>query len=247
MRKFGLIGKSLDHSWSEEYFRLKFLREKISDCVYENFQLDDLKGFRGLVMRESDLSGLNVTIPYKHEVIRYIDELDPTARSIQAVNCIQLSGKGDSVHFKGYNTDMPAFRDTLKPLLVESGLKAMVLGTGGAAGAVCCALKELKIDYLLVSRVRKEGALCYDDIDRSVTEDYKIIINATPVGMFPDDKQCPPLPYSCLTSYHLLYDLVYNPEETLFLKKGADAGARIKNGLEMLEMQAELSWEIWNL
>lgn len=246
MRKFGLIGKSLDHSWSKEYFRQKFFREKIIDCVYENFQLDDLKGFRGLVLRESDLSGLNITIPYKHEVIQYIDEFDPTARSIQAVNCLQLSVNCKSAHLKGFNTDMPAFRDTLKPMLVETGLKALVLGTGGAAGAVCHALKELNIDHLVVSRDRKEGALVYNDIDRRIMEDHKIIINATPVGMFPDDNQCPPLPYSFLTSYHLLYDLVYNPEETLFLKKGANAGARIKNGLEMLEMQAELSWEIWN-
>jgi len=246
MQKYGLIGKSLDHSWSKDYFQQKFKREKINNCVYENFPLGDLIGFRNLVLDDTELSGLNITNPYKLEIIPYLDDLDPAAEAIKAVNCLQISRRGNSVHIIGYNTDMPAFRDTLIPLFHKFLRKALVLGTGGAARAVCHALKELNIDYSVVSRQEKEGHLNYARIDGPIIADHMLIINATPVGMLPNMGDCPPLPYSFLTSYHLLYDLVYNPEMTLFLKKARESGARIKNGLEMLHLQAELSWRIWN-
>jgi shikimate dehydrogenase len=246
MRKFGIIGKPIQHSWSKDYFNRKFLREGIHDCVYENFQVDNLDFIRDLVLQDKELAGLNITIPFKVEVIKRLDESDQVAGLIGAVNCVKISRAGNSVYLKGYNTDMPAFRDSLKPLLTENQKRALVLGTGGAARAVCQALKELNLEYRLVTRINKGGALTYSDINQRIITDNQIIINATPVGMHPFADDCPLLPYSCLTSFHLLYDLVYNPEMTLFLKKGLEAGARIKNGLEMLQRQAELSWEIWN-
>jgi len=246
MRKFGLIGKFLDHSWSNEYFHQKFIREKINNCVYENFPLGDLNGLRKLVLDDSELSGLNITIPYKLEILQYLDELDPAAEAIQAVNCMQISRRGSSVHLKGFNTDMVAFQESLKPLLLETHRKALVLGTGGSSRAVCHALKELDMEYSIVSRQKQKGALTYADLNEQIISGHQIIINATPVGMYPNEDQCLPMPYHYLTSQHLLYDLIYNPEETLFLKKGRETGAQVKNGLEMLHLQAELSWEIWN-
>jgi len=246
MRKFGIIGKPIQHSWSKDYFNRKFLQEKINDCIYENFQVDNLDVLRDLVLQDLELAGLNITIPYKVEVLKHLDESDPVAGLIGAVNCVKISRTGNSIYLKGFNTDMPAFRDSLKPFLTENHRKALVLGTGGAARAVCHALKELHLEYRLVSRFNKEGALTYPEINQRIITDNQIIINATPVGMHPYEDDCPLLPYSCLTSFHLLYDLVYNPEMTLFLKKGREAGARIKNGLEMLQMQAELSWKNWN-
>jgi len=247
MRKFGLIGKSLDHSWSKEYFQQKFIKETISNCVYENFPLGDLPSLREMIFHDKALCGLNVTNPYKVEVLNYLDDLDNAAEAIGAVNCLKISRNGDNIHIKGFNTDMAAFRDTLLPLLNETCRKALVLGTGGASRAVCHALKELNIGYSIVSRKEKAGYLTYADLNNRIIADHQVIINATPVGMFPKNDHCPPLPYSFLTSYHLLYDLVYNPEMTLFLKKAREPGARIKNGLEMLQLQAELSWKIWNI
>jgi len=246
MRKFGLIGKSLLHSRSKEYFLQKFTREHLSDCVYENYQLDDLKDIRKLILNEPDLFGLNITTPYKVEIMKYMEDIIRVANVIGAVNCIKISRKGTEIKLSGYNTDAPAFRDTLKPLLRQDHTTALVLGTGGAAKAVCHALKDLNIDYTMVSRNEKPAVLTYDALTSQTIADHKIIINATPVGMFPYEDQCPPLPYKYLTSKHLLYDLIYNPEETLFLKKGREADAEVKNGMEMLNLQAEMSWEVWN-
>lgn len=246
MRKFGLIGKSLLHSRSKEYFLQKFTREHLSDCIYENYQLDDLKDIRRVVLNEPFLMGLNVTTPYKVEIRKYMDDMDPIANELQAVNCIKISRNGNIIKLTGINTDAEAFRESLKPLLRTDHNWALVLGTGGAAKAVCYALNELCISHTLVSRREKPGILKYSDITSQIIADHKIIINATPVGMFPEEKQYPPLPYRYLTSKHLLYDLIYNPEETVFLKKGIEVGAQVKNGLEMLELQAELSWEVWN-
>lgn len=246
MRKFGLIGKFLDHSWSKEYFHQKFIREEIRDCLYENFQLDDLTHLRELILHDQELCGLNVTIPYKSEVMRYVDLIDPVAEAVQAVNCVKITRSGNIINLTGYNTDTIAFRETLKPLLRKEHRKALVLGTGGSSRAVCHALKDLHIAYALVSRKAKAGALTYSSISSRIIADHQVIINTTPVGMFPNNDQCPPLPYKYLTSQHLVYDLIYNPEETLFLKKGRETGAQIKNGLEMLHLQAELSWKIWN-
>jgi len=247
MRRFGLIGNPLDHSWSMSYFLEKFIREKITGCTYENFQLEDLTGLRSLINAVGNLSGLNITIPFKVEIIRHLDETDVRAFHAGAVNCIKISRSGNSLHLKGYNTDIDAFKESLLPHLSgNQTIRALVLGTGGAARAVCMALKEQDIAYTQVSRTAKEGVLTYDDLDRPVISSHKLIINATPAGMYPAETSRPLLPYKCLTSRHLLYDLIYNPEMTVFLKKGAEAGAKIKNGLEMLQRQAELSWKIWN-
>jgi shikimate dehydrogenase len=246
MRKFGLIGKSLSHSRSKEYFHQKFTRKHLSNCVFENYTLDNLKDIRQMILNDPDLVGLNVTIPYKTEIIQYLDELSPEAGVIGAVNCIKIWRSGDIINMTGYNTDAAAFHQTLKPLLRRDHTTALVLGTGGAAKAVCHALNQLHIRFNLVSRNEKPGVIAYSGITDQIITDHKIIINTTPVGMFPIEKECPLLPYKYLTSKHLLYDLIYNPEETLFLKKGIEAGARVKNGLEMLELQAEMSWEVWN-
>jgi shikimate dehydrogenase len=246
MRNFGLIGKSLLHSRSKEYFLQKFFREHLTDCIYENYPLDDLENLRELILNDPNLCGLNVTTPYKTEIIQYLDEIDPDAKAIGAVNCIKISRNGNIVNLTGYNTDAAAFRETLKPLLSEEHKKALVLGTGGAARAVCHALNELQIGYTLVSRKEKPGALIYNDLIDRIIEEHQLIVNATPLGMFPDENQYPSLPYNALTSKHLLYDLIYNPEETIFIRKGKAAGAQVKNGLEMLYLQAELGWYIWN-
>ena len=246
MRKFGLIGKSLLHSRSKEYFLQKFTREHLSDCFYENYQLDDLKDIRSLILNEPHLLGLNVTTPYKIEIMKYVDDISPMADSFGAVNCVKISRNGKDIRLTGYNTDAAAFRETLKPLIRKVHNNALILGTGGAARAVCHALKDLNVDYTLVSRNEKSGELTYSALTRQTIVDYNMIINATPVGMFPAEDQCPPMPYKYLTSKNLLYDLVYNPEETMFLKKGIEAGAQVKNGLEMLQLQAEMSWKVWN-
>jgi len=246
MRKFGLIGKSIDHSLSKAYFLRKFLSEGITDCIYENFQLDGLRDLRNLIQSNIDLCGINITNPFKLEVMPQLDELDPLAEAVGAVNCIKITRNKSLINLKGYNTDMIAFRETLKPLLQSEYRNALVFGTGGASRAICHALKELNIEHTLVSRAEKAGALSYPVINDKVIASHKVIINATPVGMHPDEGKCLPIPYDALTTSHLLYDLIYNPEETLFLKKGLKAGARIKNGLEMLHLQAEMSWKIWN-
>jgi shikimate dehydrogenase len=245
MRKFGLIGISLNHSWSKEYFHQKFIREGITDCVYEDFQQDDLKNLRELIFRDQELCGLNVTIPFKRAALRYVDLIDPFAEAVQAINCIKIARGGNSINLTGYNTDTIAFRETLKPLLRKEYRKALVLGTGGSSRAVCHALKDLHLGYTLVSRKGKPGVLTYTSISGPVITGHQVIINTTPVGMYPDEGQCLPLPYEALTANHLLYDLIYNPQETIFLKKGREAGTQIKNGLEMLHLQAELSWKIW--
>jgi len=246
MRKFGLVGKSLEHSWSKGYFEQKFIRENIADCVYRNFSLENLDGFRGLIVHDGSIAGLNITIPYKVEIIHYLDSLDPDAAAIGAVNCVKISRRWDRLLLKGYNTDMKAFRETLRPLLNENCRKALVLGSGGASRAVCHALKELNLNVTIVARVRQMGSMTYSDLNKEIIAGHEVIINATPVGMFPGVNDLLPLPWQYLTKDHLLFDLVYNPEETAFLSKGREAGARTENGMEMLHRQAELSWRVWN-
>jgi shikimate dehydrogenase len=246
MRKFGLIGKSLAHSWSGQYYSQKFAAEGLHECSYQNFPLDDLLGFRQLVKDDQSLCGLNVTNPYKLEIIRHIDELDALPEDIGAVNCIRITRSNGSIRMKGYNTDAAAFRETLRHLVQGNHDRALVLGSGGASRAVCHALKELNTGFTLVSRSGNDGKLTYADISNQVISEHRIIINTTPVGMHPGNCALPPLPYKTLTTSHLLYDLIYNPGETQFLKMGREAGASVKNGLEMLHRQAELSWEIWN-
>ncbi|MFI5134447.1 MAG: shikimate dehydrogenase family protein [Chitinophagales bacterium] len=239
---FGLIGYPLAHSFSKKYFTEKFKKEKISDCLYENFPLHSIEEFPSLIESHPDLLGLNVTIPYKEQVISFLDELDETSGKIGAVNTIKISqGK-----LTGHNTDVYGFMNSIKDLLQPFHSSALILGTGGGAKAVAFGLMKMGIEFDFVSRNPDEKELRYEDLDEAVIHQYKIIINTTPVGMFPDIDSCPPIPYELLTSSHLLFDLIYNPDETLFLMKGKQQGATVKNGLEMLQLQAERSWEIWN-
>jgi shikimate dehydrogenase len=242
MKVYGLIGYPLSHSFSKGFFAEKFARENIKDCIYESFPLPAITEFNPLLASQPDLCGLNVTIPYKEAVIPFLDELSPAAAQIKAVNCIRFI---DGVK-TGFNTDAIGFRRSLEPLLKEHHTNALILGTGGAAKAVQYVFEALDIPYKLVSRKASPGTVTYDQLDAEVMEEHTIIINTTPLGMFPNTEEAPELPYGFLTPQHLLYDLIYNPAITSFLKQGADNGATIKNGHEMLLMQAEASWEIWN-
>lgn len=241
MKKYGLIGFPLSHSFSEKYFNDKFRKEGIEDCTYELFPLENIEDIRLLFEVNKNLAGLNVTIPYKESVIEYLDVLDPVAQKIGAVNCIYI----DEIQRIGYNTDHAGFRDALKPLLRPHHTKALVLGTGGASKAILYALKELGIAYSLVSRSTNGKNLLYSDITEQIMQEHTIIINCTPMGMYPDGMTFPDIPYQHITAQHLLFDLVYNPAETLFLQKGKQQGAAISNGLEMLRLQADYAWEIW--
>ena len=242
MKVYGLIGYPLGHSFSKGFFAEKFAREDIKDCTYDTFPLTTIQEFKTLLASQPQLCGLNVTIPYKEQVIPFLDELSPAAAQIKAVNCIRFI---DGVK-TGFNTDAIGFRRSLEPLLKEHHTNALILGTGGAAKAVQYVLEALDIPFTQVSRKAAPGIVTYDDLDKDVMEENTIIINTTPLGMYPNVDAAPELPYEFITSQHLLYDLVYNPATTAFLQKGADKGAAIKNGHEMLIMQAEASWEIWN-
>ncbi|MCP2042536.1 shikimate dehydrogenase [Pontibacter sp. HSC-36F09] len=242
MRKFGLIGKKLGHSFSKRYFTEKFAREGIADAAYELYELPDIAGFPELLAHEPELVGLNVTVPYKEVVIPYLHGLDDSATRIGAVNTIKIAGG----RTKGYNTDYIGFRDTLQQFYpAGKGAQALVLGTGGAAKAVWAALEELAIPYTSVSRIPAQNQLPYEAITPEVLQAYALIINTTPLGMAPDTASAPAIPYDALTPGHFLYDLVYNPQETLFLQKGRLAGAHTMNGLPMLHAQAEAAWKIW--
>jgi len=247
MRKFGLIGKTLKHSFSGKYFGEKFEKENIDDCAYELFELADISEFSKLInAHKGELKGLNVTIPYKKEVMAYLDELDSIAERIGAVNVVKINSDGK---LKGFNSDYYGFRSSLESWLGRhTNLKALILGTGGASNAVRTALEDLKIPYQYVSRSSEGNKINYDDIKQNskIISDHQLIINTTPLGTFPDIALKPDLPYSQLTSDHYLYDLVYNPEVTAFLAEGKSAGAKTKNGSDMLVLQAEKSWEIWN-
>jgi len=242
MRSFGLIGYPLTHSFSETYFSEKFEKEKIRDCRYQLFPLYSI-GELPLLLKENPLlEGLNVTIPYKKQVISYLDEkLMPG--SLDACNCIHIREN----KLIGYNTDWKAFADSLQPLLKLHHEAAMVLVNGGSGQAIIFALRKLDIRISIVSRSHKQGVdFSYADLDKKIMQHHKIIINTTPVGLYPNTEHAPALPYDEIGSEHLLYDLVYNPADTLFLQKGKENGATIKNGAEMLRLQAEESWKIWN-
>ena len=236
MRHFGIIGYPLIHSFSAKYFNEKFESEKI-DAEYSLYPTENLTGERMNELMNS-LDGMNVTMPYKKDVIAYLDRLDETAEAIGAVNVIH-----DRV---GYNTDCLGFIDSIRPLLREYDKKALVLGTGGASKAVCFGLKKLGISPTLVSRTPQEGMLGYDDLTETVMSDYTVIVNCTPLGMAPEEETFPPIPYEYISARHLLFDCVYNPEETLFLQKGKVQGATTRNGMEMLYGQAKAAWKIWN-
>lgn len=242
---FGLIGRAVSHSFSKSYFDEKFFREGLRDYHYELFPLATIKELESLIKDTKGLSGLNVTIPYKEQVMEYLDEVDPTAKKIGAVNVIRFKdGKRT-----GFNTDSDAFLETLdKWLPKDKTFKALILGTGGSSKAVQVALTKLKIEFTVVSREAKKADLTYEDIEKKpdIITDTKLIINTTPLGMSPNSETTPPIDYEFIAEDHYVYDLIYNPARTMFLQKAEMRGAVIKNGLEMLHVQAEKSWTIWN-
>jgi shikimate dehydrogenase len=259
MKLFGLIGFPLTHSFSKKYFTNKFEQENIEGYKYELFSLEDIKDFPKLLDDHPNLLGLNVTVPHKKNVIPYLDWVSHDAKEVGAVNCIHIYGEspvqaafegevgitGHNFRLEGYNTDIYGFEESLKPLLTGSHQKALILGNGGAAFAVKYVLQQLSIPYQIVTRRPEEGCILYTDVTPKMVAGHKLIINTTPLGTFPKVDECAPIPYEAITNEHLLYDLVYNPEQTLFLTKGLEQGAAIKNGYEMLELQAERSWHIW--
>jgi shikimate dehydrogenase len=245
MRTFGLVGRSLAHSFSQTYFTQKFYNLGLEDCSYELFELAAASELPSLLARHPDLTGLNVTIPYKEQVWPYLTDVASSAARVGAVNVIEIRPDGSLI---GHNTDYVGFRESLRNFypVPAAGARALVLGTGGAAKAVGVALQELGIAYWLVSRDALGPHLTYDELTPEVLAAHPLIINTTPLGTYPDVDTCVPLPYAALTPQHYLYDLVYNPSETLFLQKGREAGAHTKNGFDMLERQAEAAWAIWN-
>lgn len=245
MDKYGLIGYPLDHSFSISYFNEKFESEGI-DAVYENFEIPQIEDVKEIIDSNPDLKGLNVTIPYKQQVLKYIKELSPEAKAIGAVNVIRIEHKGNKTVLKGFNSDVIGFTKSIEPILNTYHKKALILGTGGAAKAVQYGLQSLGIETLLVSRTKKKNAITYEEVTADIVREYNVIVNCTPVGMYPHIDECPKLPYEAMDSHTLLYDLLYNPDETKFLRLGAGRGATVKNGLEMLLLQAFVSWEIWN-
>ena len=241
MTKYGIIGNPLGHSFSRGFFTEKFAKEDI-DAQYLNFQIPEIGKLPDILRENPELRGINVTIPYKTEVIQYLDELSDEAREIGAVNVVQIRNG----HLKGFNSDIIGFTKSIQPLLKPHHRKALILGTGGASKAIRVGLTRLGLKWKYVSRSPQEGMFTYDDLTADILREYEVIVNCSPVGMFPKVDECPAIPYDYLTPDNLLYDLVYNPETTLFMKKGALQGAIVKNGLEMLHLQAIASWEFWN-
>jgi shikimate dehydrogenase len=245
MRLFGLIGYPLSHSFSKKYFTDKFQQEEIEDAQYELFEIAQASLVKDVLVQNPALQGLNVTIPHKEAVIEFLDELDKPVQSIGAVNVIKVLSNGK---LKGYNSDYHGFKNSLLSFIPKDylSIKALVLGTGGASKAVKAVLEDLQIPYKMVSRTGSGSVLSYEDITEELVQEYKLIINTSPLGMYPHIDFAPVLPYLALSSSHFLFDLVYNPEETLFMSKGKAEGAKVKNGLEMLYLQAEKAWDIWN-
>lgn len=241
--KFGLIGRNISYSFSKKYFSKKFKKLHFDNCSYENYDINSVEELSKILKDNKGLRGLNVTIPYKVEVFPYLQKLSKNAQKIGAVNTIKINKKKQ---LKGYNTDFYGFKKSLKPLLKKHHKKALILGTGGASKAIAFALRKLKIEYDFVSRNPSEYEFSYDELNAEIFNDYQIIINTTPVGTHPNSEDCPPLPYNYFTENHIAFDLIYNPEETKFLKQAKANGATTKNGYEMLVFQAEKAWEIWN-
>lgn len=249
MKEYGLIGFPLGHSFSKKFFTEKFFKEGIN-ATYSNYEIPRAEMLMDVIKKHPNLYGLNCTIPHKEAILHLLDEISPEAQEIGAVNVIKIQREPnlpptDNFKLIGYNSDIIGFTQSISPLLKPYHRKALVLGTGGAAKAIQVGLKKLDIEYTLVSRTRADGRLTYEDITPELLTDYLVIINCSPVGMFPHTDEAPTLPYDALSEKHLLYDLVYNPAETLFLKKGKAMGATTKNGLEMLELQALAGWKFW--
>ena len=241
MDKYGLIGYPLGHSFSRNYFNEKFENEGI-DAKYINFEIPHIEDLTEILDTTPELKGLNVTIPYKEKVISYLDFISPEATAIGAVNVIKVEHKGNDVKLKGYNSDVIGFTRSIEPF----HKKALILGTGGASKAINYGLKSLGLETVYVSRFERPGTIQYDKITPEIIKEYNVIVNCTPVGMYPHTDECPELPYEAMDSHTLLYDLIYNPDETLFMKKGKEQGATVKNGLEMLLLQAFASWDFWH-
>ena len=252
-RQFGLIGKNIHYSFSKKYFTKKFALENLTDCIYENFDINSIEEFPQIIASNPNLKGLNVTIPYKKNILKQLDKISKKANTIGAVNVIKIikiesnsNKKKNKTILKGYNSDYYGFKKSLKPLLQTHHKKALILGTGGSAKAVSFALTKLGIPSVFVSRNPKEDAINYDQLNILTFDTYQIIINCTPLGTSPNITEFPQIPYNFLTDKHIAFDLIYNPEETEFLKRAKKNGAVTKNGYEMLLFQAEKAWQIWN-
>ncbi|MBI1184255.1 shikimate dehydrogenase [bacterium] len=246
MAVFGLIGYPLSHSKSPEIFNSIFEEANASEHHYKLFPLKSLKELNKVLNKEPDLTGFNITIPYKKEILSQLYEIDQPAVDCWAVNTVKVSRMKGRVLLKGFNTDLPAFKESLEKLLKPQHSKALVLGSGGAASAAKVALKQLGIDFQSVSRQMKFDALQYSDVDNQVLKSHKLVVNCTPLGMYPNSETCPDLPFQSFTEQHLVYDMVYNPTETLLMKRARAQGAQVQNGLEMLKLQARKAWDIWN-
>ena len=246
MKKFGLIGYPLGHSFSRNYFNEKFHAENI-DAEYINFEIPTIEDLPKVITSNPTLAGFNVTIPYKEQVLPYLDAIDKDAEAIGAVNVVKVEHVRGKNVLTGYNSDVLGFTQSIESLLEPHHKKALILGTGGASKAIDYGLKKLGLQTLFVSRSRKDDhTITYDDLTPEIMDEYKVIVNCSPVGMYPLADECPKIPYECVTQQHLLYDLLYNPDTTLFMKKGSDQGATVKNGLEMLLLQAFGAWDIWS-
>ena len=246
MRKLGLIGYPLGHSFSKKYFSEKFANENIIDCQYDNYPLTAIEQLPDLIKDNPTLTGLNVTIPYKSSVIKYLDSIEVQAEAVGAVNVLKISRNNEGLTIKGFNSDIDGFRNSISPYLSGRVKNALVLGNGGGAKAVCYVLKELGIKITSVDIEKIEGVITYSDITDELLLNNPLIVNTTPLGMFPNINTCPDINYNSLTRDHILFDLVYNPELTVFLAKGRERGSTIISGIKMLYGQAEKAWEIWN-
>ena len=246
MEKYGLIGYPLGHSFSISYFNQKFQDEGI-DAVYENFEIPTIDALPEVLDSNPNLRGLNVTIPYKEKDIPFLDSVSPEARAIGAVNVIRVTHDGKNIKLKGYNSDVIGFTQSIEPMLDKKWhKKALILGTGGASKAIDYGLRNLGLETVFVSRYERPGTIQYKTITPEVIQEYNVIVNCTPIGMYPKTEECPLLPYEAMDQHTILYDLIYNPDETLFMKLGKQYGAQTKNGLEMLLLQAFASWEFWH-
>lgn len=245
MDKYGLIGYPLGHSFSISYFNQKFEDEGI-DAQYVNFEIPNIDSLPEVLASNPNLVGFNITIPYKEKVIPFLDHVSPEARAIGAVNVVRVMHEGKKTLLKGYNSDVIGFTQSIEPMLERYHKKALVLGTGGASKAISFGLRHLGLETISVSRYERPGTIQYDKITPEIIKDYNVIVNCTPLGMYPKTDACPDLPYEAMDNHTILYDLIYNPDETLFMKRGAEYGAQTKNGLEMLLLQAFASWEFWH-
>ncbi len=244
--KYGLIGYPLGHSFSISYFNQKFTDEGIN-AKYENYEIPSIDILPEILDKNPNLKGLNVTIPYKEKVMNFLDAISPEARAIGAVNVIRVTHEGGKTRLKGFNSDVIGFTKSIEPMLDPKWhKKALILGTGGASKAICYGLKQLGLEPVFVSRYERPGTIQYQSITPEVIKEYNVIVNCTPIGMYPNTEECPPLPYEAMDYHTILYDLIYNPDQTLFMQKGAEQGADVKNGLEMLLLQAFASWEFWH-